>query len=132
MSAQNSLFKIFNQSFEQPRDLICCAFGLKNTELKVYFSLLSGPKSVKQIASDVKKDRTVVQRILKKLKSKGLITRRKVQSKRHLKTGGRLYHYQVISSAEVKAQLLNQLDEWYEATRRFLLESWPDSDNESE
>jgi predicted transcriptional regulator len=132
MSAQNSLFKIFNQSFEQPKDLICCAFGLKNTELKVYFSLLAGPKSVKQIASEVDKDRTVVQRVLKKLKNKKLITRKRVQSERHLETGGFLYHYEVISSEKVRRQILEQLDDWYKATRRFLLESWPDSDSESE
>jgi predicted transcriptional regulator len=132
MSSQNSLFKIFDQSFERPSDLICCAFGLKKTELDVYFAVLAGPKTVEQVASEVGRDRSVAQRILTKLYNRKLISRKRTQSKRHLETGGFQWQYQAISSKVVRKQILEQLDEWYKTTRRFLLESWPDSAEEFE
>jgi len=120
MNALNPLVGLFQKSFKRPSDLLCCAFGLRNSELDVYFSLISGPKTVEQIAERIGKDRSTVQRVLNKLHSKGLAKR---ESQR-IDRGGYFFEYSAVSTEVVREQILAQLEEWYKATRSFLLESW--------
>jgi predicted transcriptional regulator len=120
MNALNPLVGLFQKSFKRPSDLLCCAFGLRNSELDVYFSLISGPKTVEQIAEKIGKDRSTVQRVLNKLHSKGL-ARRKSQ---RIDRGGYFFEYSAVSSEVVREQILTQLEDWYKATRNFLLENW--------
>ena len=120
MSARDSMVGLFNKSFDKPSDLLCCAFGLRNSELDVYFSLISGPKTVEQIAERIGKDRSTVQRVLNRLHSKGL-------AKREMETidrGGYYYTYSAEETEIVRDQILTQLEEWYQATKSFLIESW--------
>jgi predicted transcriptional regulator len=120
MNGLNPLVGLFQKSFKRPSDLLCCAFGLRNSELDVYFSLISGPKTVEQIAEKIGKDRSTVQRVLNKLHSKGL-ARRKSQ---RIDRGGYFFEYSAVSSEVVREQILTQLEDWYKATRNFLLENW--------
>jgi predicted transcriptional regulator len=120
MNALNPLVGLFQKSFKRPSDLLCCAFGLRNSELDVYFSLISGPKTVEQIADKIGKDRSTVQRVLNKLHSKGLARR---ESQR-IDRGGYFFEYSAVSSDVVREQILSQLEDWYQATRNFLLENW--------
>jgi predicted transcriptional regulator len=120
MSASNPMVGLFNKSFNKPSDLLCCAFGLRNSELDVYFSLMSGPKSVEQIAERIGKDRSTVQRVLNKLHSKGLAKR----DTRNIQRGGYYYEYSAEDSDIIRDQILQQLEEWYKATKSFLIESW--------
>ena len=120
MSARNPMVGLFNKSFDKPSDLLCCAFGLRNSELDVYFSLISGPKTVEQIAERIGKDRSTVQRVLNKLHSKGLAKR----DTHKIQRGGYFYEYSAEETEIVRDQILLQLEEWYRATKSFLIESW--------
>jgi len=120
MSARNPMVGLFNKSFNKPSDLLCCAFGLRNSELDVYFSLISGPKSVEQIAERIGKDRSTVQRVLNKLHSKGLARR----DTHKIQRGGYYYEYSAEETDVVRDQILTQLEDWYKATKSFLIESW--------
>ncbi|MGQ4910817.1 MAG: helix-turn-helix domain-containing protein [Candidatus Thorarchaeota archaeon] len=126
MTAEKSIVSLFDRSFEKPSDLLCCAFGLRNTELDVYFTLLGNSLTVEQVAAELGKERSVIQRTLTKLLAKGLISRKKQQRERHLERGGYYYEYHAISRDVVRERILEQLDEWYRTTRRFLLERWSD------
>jgi predicted transcriptional regulator len=120
MSARNPMVGLFNRSFNKPSDLLCCAFGLRNSELDVYFELISGPKTVEQIAERIKRDRSTVQRVLNKLHSKGLAMR----NTHKIQRGGYYYEYSAEDTEVVREQILTQLEEWYTATKSFLIESW--------
>jgi predicted transcriptional regulator len=120
MSARNPLVGLFDKSFNKPSDLLCCAFGLRNSELDVYFSLIAGPKTVEQIVERIGKDRSTVQRVLNKLHSKGLAKR----DTHTITRGGYYYEYSAEESEIVRDQILAQLEEWYRATKSFLKESW--------
>jgi predicted transcriptional regulator len=120
MNARNPLVGLFQKSFEKPSDLLCCAFGLRNSELDVYFSLIAGLRKVEEIAERIGKDRSTVQRVLNKLHSKGLVKR----DSQRIERGGYFYEYTAQSTEFVREQILAQLEEWYLATRSFLLESW--------
>ncbi len=120
MSARNPIVGLFNRSFNKPSDLLCCAFGLRNSELDVYFDLISGPKTVEQIAERIKRDRSTVQRVLNKLHSKGLVMR----NTHKIQRGGYYYEYSAEDTEVVREQILAQLEEWYTATKSFLIESW--------
>ena len=120
MSARNPMVGLFNKSFNKPSDLLCCAFGLRSSELDVYFSLISGPKTVEQIAERISKDRSTVQRVLNKLHSKGLAKR----DTHKIQRGGYFYEYSAEETEIVRDQILVQLEEWYRATKSFLIESW--------
>ena len=112
---------LFSKSFEKKEDLLCCAFGLRDSEIAIYLYLIDGPKTVEEIAVVVEKDRSTVQRILNRLHKKDLVERRTHPIDR----GGYYYTYIAKSTEKVRAEILAQLDDWYEETRKFLLESWP-------
>lgn len=120
MGARNPMVGLFNKSFNKPSDLLCCAFGLRNSELDVYFDLISGPKTVEQIAERIKRDRSTVQRVLNKLHSKGLV----IRNTHKIQRGGYYYEYSAEETEVVRNQILAQLEEWYTATKSFLIESW--------
>ncbi len=113
---------LFSKGFENPSDLLCCAFGLRSTEIDAYFALISGPKTVKEIASRIGRDRSTVQRVIQKLVNKGLIE----SEERTFDRGGFYHVYRAISPDEVREEILTRLERWYEETRRFLLDPWPE------
>ena len=120
MNARNQLVGLFHKSFKNPSDLLCCAFGLRDSELDVYFSLLSGLKTIEDIADKIGKDRTTVSRVLNRLHGKGLV----IRETKTIPQGGYFYEYRAEDSETIRDQILEQLEEWYKATRSFLLESW--------
>lgn len=120
MSARNPMVGLFNRSFNKPSDLLCCAFGLRNSELDVYFELISGSKTVEQITERIKRDRSTVQRVLNKLHGKGLVMR----NTHTIQRGGYYYEYSAEDTEVIRNQILTQLEEWYIATKSFLIESW--------
>ena len=121
MSVREPLVGLFSKSFDKPSDLLCCAFGLRSSEIDTYFSLISGPKTVEQITDIIGKDRSTVQRVLNKLHKKNLVER----VTHYIERGGYYYEYSAKSTEDVREEILAQLDEWYEATKSFLLQSWP-------
>lgn len=123
MKNSKNLSGLLTQVIETPTDLMCCAFGLRDCEITIYSSLIDKPMTVEDISSIICRDRSTTQRALKSLLDKGLIER----NRKHLEKGGYFYIYKSISSDEVRKQILAQLDQWYQDTRRFLLERWPNS-----
>jgi predicted transcriptional regulator len=121
MSIKGPMVGLFSKSFEKPSDLLCCAFGLRDSEIDTYFTLIDGPKTVEQISELIGKDRSTVQRVLNKLHKKNLVER----STQLIDRGGYYYEYSAISTDKVRREILAQLDDWYEATKNFLLQSWP-------
>lgn len=77
-------------------DLLSCLYGLKPTELTVFFEIArrGGNATVDQISAAVDRDRTTTHRTLSKLLSTGLI----YKQTRGLKDGG---YYHVYSTVEV-------------------------------
>jgi predicted transcriptional regulator len=132
MTAQNNIMGLFTRGFDDCSDLMCCAFGLRDTESRTYFELLfSGSMTVEQVAAAIGRERSVVQRALKRLHKKGLAKRAKAQAQHHLEQGGYLYEYSAVSDEVVKEKILEQLDSWYHDTRSFLLERWSHSFKQS-
>ncbi|MGD2073136.1 MAG: helix-turn-helix domain-containing protein [Candidatus Thorarchaeota archaeon] len=123
MTRSKNLTGLLTQRIETHTDLMCCAFGLRECEITIYSSLIDNPMTVEDISSIICRDRSTTQRALKTLLRKGLIER----DRKHMERGGYFYIYKSISSEEVHKQILAQLDQWYQDTRRFLLESWPQS-----
>ena len=97
------------------------SFGLRNSEIDTYFSLISGPKTVEQITDLIGKDRSTVQRVLNKLHKKNLVER----NTHLIERGGYYYEYSAKSTDDVRKEILTQLEKWYQATRSFLKQSWP-------
>ena len=120
MSVKEPLVGLFSKSFEKPSDLLCCAFGLRNSEIDTYFSLISGPKTVEEISDLIEKDRSTVQRVLNRLLKKNLVER----TTHFLDRGGYYYEYSAKSTEDVREEILDQLERWYQATRSFLKQSW--------
>ena len=121
MNARNPLVNLFSKTFDRPSDLLCCAFGLKTSEIDVYITLLAGPSSIKDIAQKIDVDRTTVLRALKNLQKLKLVSE---PERKTLEHGGYYDEYQAVSASDVRSQLLNQLEHWYKRTRKFLLERW--------
>jgi predicted transcriptional regulator len=121
MSVREPLVGLFSKNFEKPSDLLCCAFGLRSSEIDTYFSLISGPKTVEQISTIIGKDRSTVQRVLNRLHKKNLVER----NTHFIERGGYYYEYSAKSTEEVREEILTQLEDWYKATRSFLKQSWP-------
>jgi len=122
MTTREPLVGLFTKNLEKPSDLLCCAFGLRSSEIDIYFSLLGGTRSVEDLETIIDRDRSTVQRILQKLDHKGLVERKK----KRIERGGYFYVYRAISTEAVKQQVLDQLEHWYAATKRLLLSTWPE------
>jgi predicted transcriptional regulator len=82
MTTREPLVGLFTKNLEKPSDLLCCAFGLRSSEIDVYFSLLGGTRTVEDLERKIDRDRSTVQRILQKLDRKGLIEREKKRIER--------------------------------------------------
>ncbi|RDE13690.1 MAG: TrmB family transcriptional regulator [Candidatus Thorarchaeota archaeon] len=121
MKTRDPLEGLFTRSLQKPSDLLCCAFGLHDSEIDAYFCLLTEPQTVESISSAIVRDRSTTQRILNKLRTKGLVER----EARPIEKGGYYYMYRAISTETVRKQMLAQLDKWYNETRRFLSSGWP-------
>ena len=119
----NDIEGLLTKKIQTPTDLMCCAYGLRDCEITVYSKLMEKPQTVENLSTIICRDRSTTQRAVKKLLDKGLIER----DRQHLEKGGYFYVYKAISSEDVKKQILTRLDNWYTETRRFLLESWPNS-----
>ncbi len=123
MSNQNQIRGMLTNSITEPCGLLCCAFGIKNSAAKVFFQLGDTPLTVEEIAEKVQKERSVVQRYLQELVDSNLAIRETMSIDR----GGYYHVYRRNSSEEIRKEILNQLDQWYRETRKYLLHSWPES-----
>ena len=99
---------------EEPefQHILSCVFGIHDHESRTYLVLRDNPGStVAELAEELDRDRSNVNRSLTALMDKGLAERRR----RLLDPGGYVYQYTATPLPEAKGLLHNALEEWVES-----------------
>jgi predicted transcriptional regulator len=97
----------------QFQDLLRCSFGLNKTDYAVYMLMLSEKRermAVSEIADRAGKERTVIQKSMKRLFERNLIKR----FQENLESGGYRFYYSPVEKREVKARLMQSVRSWVE------------------
>ncbi len=97
-------------------DVMHCVLGLRSLEIDVYFNLLKGTATVKEIADGIGRNRSTIQRAIQNLVQRGFVKRRS----RTLRKGGYIYVYEAVSLGAVKVLIKEALDSFYETLVKFL------------
>ncbi|WP_049937754.1 helix-turn-helix domain-containing protein [Haloplanus natans] len=98
---------------EEPgfQHVLSCVFGIQDHESRTYLVLLDNPGStVAELAEELDRDRSNVNRSLTTLLEKGLADR----ERRLLDPGGYVYQYTATPLPEAKELMHLTLDEWVE------------------
>ncbi len=98
---------------EEPsfRDVLTCVFGIQRHEARTYQTLLDSPGStVEELADELDRDRSNVNRSLSTLREKGLAERQR----RLLDGGGHVYQYSATPLTEARDLMHETLDAWAE------------------
>ncbi|WP_224270642.1 helix-turn-helix domain-containing protein [Haloprofundus salinisoli] len=91
--------------------VLACVFGVQEHESRTYLVLLEYPGStVAELAEELDRDRSNVNRSLMTLLEKGLAERQR----RLLDPGGYVYQYTATPLPKAKTMLHDALDEWVE------------------
>jgi predicted transcriptional regulator len=91
--------------------VLSCVFGIQTHESRTYLTLLDTPGStVAELAEELDRDRSNVNRSLTTLLEKGLVER----ERRLLDPGGYVYQYTATPLPEAKELMHHTLDEWVE------------------
>jgi len=96
---------------EQPgfEEVLACVFGIQEHEVRTYLTLLDHPEStVAELAKQLDRDRSNVNRSLSTLREKGLAER----DRRLLDGGGHVYQYAATPLPEARELMHETLDEW--------------------
>ncbi|WP_336336267.1 helix-turn-helix domain-containing protein [Haloarcula brevis] len=90
-------------------NVMACVFGVQEHEVRTYRTLLQTPAStVEELAEELGRDRSNVNRSLSTLREKGLATRQR----RLLDGGGHVYQYTATPLSEARELMHETLDEW--------------------
>ena len=90
-------------------DVMACVFGLQRHEVRTYLTLRDNPGStVAELAGELDRDRSNVNRSLSTLREKNLASRRR----RLLDGGGHVYQYDALPLDEARDLMHETLDEW--------------------
>lgn len=90
-------------------EVLVCVFGIQEHEAKTYETLLAFPGStVEELAGELGKDRSNVNRSLSTLLEKGLASR----ERRLLDGGGHVYQYSPTPLEETRELMHETLDAW--------------------
>lgn len=101
--------QLMEQADPKFTDVMSCVFGIHSHETRTYLALLDRPGStVEELAEDLERDRSNVNRSLSTLLEKGLAKR----ERRLLDPGGYVYQYTATPLPEAKDLLHEALDEW--------------------
>jgi len=92
--------------------ILKCSFGLNKTEIVILKHLLDikEEETIEDIITSVKKDRTTIQRSVKRLFEKELIKRRQI----NLDKGGYVYVYSYRPKAELKEKVSKIFEQFKE------------------
>lgn len=86
-----------------------CVFDVQEHESRTYLALLDAPGStVAELAEDLERDRSNVNRSLGTLVEKGLAER----ERRLLDTGGYVYQYTAVPLPEARERMHEAVEEW--------------------
>jgi predicted transcriptional regulator len=92
-------------------DVLACVFGIQEHEARTYKTLLDNPDStVEELASELERDRSNVNRSLSTLREKDLADRRRYL----LDDGGHVYRYSPTPLSEARELMHETLDAWAE------------------
>ena len=90
-------------------EVLACVFGIQRHEARTYQTLRSYPGStVEELADQLDRDRSNVNRSLSTLREKGLAERQR----RLLDGGGHVYQYSATPLSEARELMHETLDEW--------------------
>jgi predicted transcriptional regulator len=90
-------------------DVLACVFGIQDHEVRTYLTLLDSPGStVEELAAELDRDRSNVNRSLSTLREKGLAER----ERRLLDGGGHVYQHAATPLPEARELMHETLDEW--------------------
>ena len=100
----------------QIEDIIRCSFDINKTQYEtlIFLGKLDKPLTISEIASQLHKDRTTIQKAVKVLFDKQLLMRRQM----NLDNGGYTYYYTVKDRKKIKKQILGLIDSWSESAKR--------------
>lgn len=92
-------------------EVMACVFNIQNHEARTYEALLDHPGStVEELADELDRDRSNVNRSLSTLREKGLASRQR----RLLDGGGHVYQYSPTPLLEARELMHETLDAWAE------------------
>lgn len=92
--------------------ILSCVFGIREHESRTYLALGEYPgTTVEELATELDRDRSNVNRSLSTLQEKGLANR----ERRLLDSGGYVYQYTAVPLPDAKEMLHQALDDWVEA-----------------
>ncbi len=91
------------------RELLKVLYDLSGSEAELLYYLCDSEARTTEIAEDIGKDRSTVQRYLSKLRATGLVER---ESRVEGGKRGRYYVYSVPDKEEMKRKIQERLDEW--------------------
>lgn len=113
---------ISGQSVEAS-DVMHCFLGLRTLEIDVYFYLLKGQATVKEVADALGRTRSTIQRAIQNLVQRGFAHRRT----RTLRKGGYVYVYESVNLGTMKDLIRKALDTFYQQIIAFLDRYWAES-----
>jgi predicted transcriptional regulator len=100
-------------------EVMACVFGIQSHEVRTYQTLLDRPGStVEELAAELDRDRSNVNRSLSTLREKGLAKR----ERRLLDGGGHVYQYTGTPLSEARELMHETLDQWAEAVHESINE----------
>ncbi|MCD6171957.1 MAG: ArsR family transcriptional regulator [Thermoplasmata archaeon] len=91
------------------REVMQCIFDISDGDIQIYKYLLGKEMKADKIAEKFRKDRSTIQRSLKKLIECGLVKRQK----KIIGRGGYYYTYTSITKEDAKNLIKVCLDDWY-------------------
>ncbi len=98
-------------------NLMACVFGIKVSDVKVYFDILRhGPSRINEIAERINRNRSTVQRSVQNLMNAGLVKRKQV----NIKEGGYYFIYEAIPFEEAKKIIKKTIKEWYNNMEKWI------------
>ena len=92
-------------------EIVKCSLNLSKSDFNILKFLLKNSAnkfSTEEIASKLNLDQSTIQRSVKKLYKKGLISR----SQMNKEGGGYLFYYKIKNKAEINNQILSIIDNW--------------------
>jgi predicted transcriptional regulator len=96
-------------------DVMRCVFGIQHHEARTYMTLLENPGStVEELAGELDRDRSNINRVLSTLRDKQLAER----NRRLLDGGGHVYQHSPTALPETQELMHETLDAWAEYVHR--------------
>jgi len=91
------------------QEVLVCVFGIREREVRTYLLLLDDQGSTtEELAAELDRDRSNVNRTLVTLREKGLVTR----ESKILPSGGNVFQYRATPVDEAQEMMHETLDEW--------------------